>query len=80
MHLTFSVNAAIQKGKGLDLEVDPQTLLSLDTPPPPLPLEKDLTPLSLNIVRTNKAISLVTLGLGKSPIVQRFFRLTVNSV
>ena len=35
MHLTFSVNAAIQKGKGLDLEVDPQTLLSLDTPPPP---------------------------------------------
>ena len=32
MHLTFSVNAAIQKGKGLDLEVDPQTLLSLDTP------------------------------------------------
>ena len=34
MHLTFSVNAAIQKGRGLDLEVDPQTLLSLDTPSP----------------------------------------------
>ena len=30
MHLTFSVNAVIQKGKGLDLGVDPQTLLSLD--------------------------------------------------
>lgn len=40
MHLTFSVNAAIQKGKGLDLEVDPQTLLSLDTPPPPSPGER----------------------------------------
>ena len=33
MHLTFSVNAAIKKGKGLDLGVEPQTLLSLDIPP-----------------------------------------------
>ena len=84
MHLTFSVNAAIKKGKGLDLGVEPQTLLSLDTPPPPPPLEKDLTPLSLNIVWTDvkmvEAISMVTLGLRESPIVQRFFRLTVNSV
>ena len=82
MHLTFSVNAAIKKGKGLDLGVEPQTLLSLDIPPPPL--EKDLTPLSLNIVCTDvkmvETISLVTLGLEESPIVQRFFRLTVNSV
>ena len=84
MHLTFSVNAAIKKGKGLDLGVEPQTLLSLDIPPPPPPLEKDLTPLSLNIVCTDvkmvETISLVTLDLGESPIVQRFFRLTVNSV
>ena len=72
-----------KKGKGLDLGVEPQTLLSLDIPPPP-PLEKDLTPLSLNIVCTDvkmvETIGLVTLGLGESPIVQRFFRLTVNSV
>ena len=83
MHLTFSVNAAIKKGKGLDLGVEPQTLLSLDIPHPP-PLEKDLTPLSLNIVCTDvkmvETISLVTLDLGEIPIVQRFFRLTVNSV
>ena len=59
------------------------------TPPPPSapsPGERrrDLTPLSLDIVWTDvkmvEAISLVTLGLGKSPIVQQFFRLTVNSV
>ena len=84
MHLTFSVNAAIKKGKGLDLGVEPQTLLSLDIPPPPPSLEKDLTPLSLNIVCTDvkmvETISLVTLDLGEIPIVQRFFRLTVNSV
>ena len=83
MHLTFSVNAAIKKGKGLDLGVETQILLSLDIPPPP-PLEKDLTPLSINIVCTDvkmvETISLVTLDLGESPIVQRFFRLTVNSV
>ena len=48
MHLTFSVNAAIKKGKGLDLGVEPQTLLSLDTslptyierPPWPPPAKK----------------------------------------
>ena len=83
MHLTFSVNAAIKKGKGLDLGVETQILLSLDIPPPP-PLEKDLTPLSINIVCTDvkmvETISLVTLDLGESPIVQRFLRLTVNSV